>query len=524
MTFGGEGIIPSRRMKLADLFNRYGTDKDQIGYTPVYEALFDRRRGTIRSFLEVGIGTLLPGAHSSMLGFALDGYRPGGSLRAWRDYFPACAVHGMDVAADTQFGEERITTHRCDSTETADVQALFGRLGAVEFDVVVDDGSHVDDDQLATLENLYPYVRDGGYYVIEDVNPESAFRTDPGLLRARCNGDPFFFAGSGTTLCVIRKTTSASGARAESSARRETTAAILMYHRVNDLAVDPHRLCVPPAEFREHMRHLAERRPVVSLDRLARGVLDGTLPRGAVAVTFDDGTLDALESASPVLTELDIPATFFINVEHIDEEHEPWWDVLARILLDRNETPAVLDWTLDGSRRTLSTGNASEREAAYAAIHPALMHATRPERERVLADLVEWAGEHLPVRASHRLLLPHEVRELGERPGHTIGAHSVSHIRLPLQPAEEQDWEIGTSRRELERITGRPVTLFSYPYGGHDRDTVERVRRAGFRAAVTTEPRVVTIGDDVRALPRIEVKSGGVADLARALDEALCRH
>ena len=305
---------------------------------------------------------------------------------------------------------------------------------------------------------------------------------------------------------------------------REGFAAILMYHRINQLGVDPHRLCVPPAEFREHMRYLVARHPVLPLDRLARGVLDGTLPERAVAVTFDDGTLDALESASPVLTELGIPATFFVNVEHIDEEHEPWWDVLARILLDPNETPAVLEWSLDGSKRTLSTGSASERASAYTAIHRALMHATRPERERVLGELVDWSGQPQPARASHRLLLPHEVRELGERPGHAIGAHSVSHLRLPLQPAEEQDWEIGASRRELERITGRPVTLFSYPYGGYDRDTVERVRRAGFRAAVTTEPGVVTIGDDVRSLPRIEVKSGGVAELARALDEALCRH
>ena len=44
---------------------------------------------TIESYVALkmaGIGTMLPGVHSSMVGFASPGYRPGGSLRSWRDF------------------------------------------------------------------------------------------------------------------------------------------------------------------------------------------------------------------------------------------------------------------------------------------------------------------------------------------------------------------------------------------------------------------------------------------------------
>src|ERR1700730_10847839 len=84
-------------MDLDELFDRYGSDKNRNGYTPVYHALLKHLRDRPMDILEIGIGTLIAGAPSSMVGFALPGYRPGGSLRAWRDYFPKAPVLGMDV-------------------------------------------------------------------------------------------------------------------------------------------------------------------------------------------------------------------------------------------------------------------------------------------------------------------------------------------------------------------------------------------------------------------------------------------
>ena len=159
---------PVRPME--DLFNEYGSDKARNGYVPLYSTLLNHRRSQPVSLLEIGIGTMIEGVHSSMVGYALPNYKPGGSLRAWRDYFPNGNIVGLDVQPDTQFEEERITTHLCNSTDKGDVVKV---LNGQKFDVIIDDGSHAALDQVSTLHNILPYLRSDGVYVVEDVHEGS---------------------------------------------------------------------------------------------------------------------------------------------------------------------------------------------------------------------------------------------------------------------------------------------------------------------------------------------------------------
>lgn len=185
--------------------NRYGSDKDRHGYTHVYHTLFYPLQLQFLNILEIGIGTMIPGVNSSMRNYSLAGYRPGGSLRAWRDYFPQGQIVGMDVQTDTQFEDEkRITTVLCDSTDKEAVSRVMDRL-KMRFDIIIDDGSHFEQDQLRTLENLYPYLNKGGYYIIEDIVEHNRISREPHLLEAYCNRDPYFFAGVRNSMCVIYK-------------------------------------------------------------------------------------------------------------------------------------------------------------------------------------------------------------------------------------------------------------------------------------------------------------------------------
>lgn len=169
------------RRTLEQLFTAYGSDKHINGYTPLYESLFKNLRGQKLVLAEIGIGTMLPGVCSSMVGYAAhEGYKPGGSLRAWRDYFPDAQVHGIDVQPDTQFtDEDRITTHLCDSTNKAEATALLESAAfPTQVDVLIDDGNHADDSQLQTFYNFYECVKPGGFYIIEDIFPGSRIMTE----------------------------------------------------------------------------------------------------------------------------------------------------------------------------------------------------------------------------------------------------------------------------------------------------------------------------------------------------------
>src|SRR5579863_5736399 len=131
-------------MDLDELFNHYGSDKTRNGYAPIYHSLFKHIKNNRINLLEIGIGTMIPGVHSSMVGYSLPGYKPGGSLRAWRDYFPNSNILGADVQSDTQFTEDRISTILCDSTSPEKTEEIFK---GKSFDIIIDDGSHYDEHQ-----------------------------------------------------------------------------------------------------------------------------------------------------------------------------------------------------------------------------------------------------------------------------------------------------------------------------------------------------------------------------------------
>lgn len=156
-------------MTLTELFTKYGTDKVRNEYVEMYEHILDPKRDTITNICEIGIGTLLPGAPSSMVGFCDPGYAPGGSLRAFRDYCPLANVLGLDIQRDTQFSDERIETGICDSTDGLSVAKFFAHRQR-SFDLIIDDGLHAPWAQFATLVNFQDKVKYLGFYVIEDIH------------------------------------------------------------------------------------------------------------------------------------------------------------------------------------------------------------------------------------------------------------------------------------------------------------------------------------------------------------------
>jgi len=182
-------------MELTELFNKYGSDKARNGYVPVYHSLFKNLRDKPIVFLEIGIGTMIEGALSSMVGYALPNYKPGGSLRAWRDYLPYAHIHGVDVQADTQFTEKRITTHLCDTTDKVAVDNFLAKdTTPKEVDIIIDDGAHYDEYQLKTFHNFYALVKKGGFYIIEDVYPQSRIMTEMLPQIRKLASDAYIFA------------------------------------------------------------------------------------------------------------------------------------------------------------------------------------------------------------------------------------------------------------------------------------------------------------------------------------------
>ncbi len=162
------------------LFQKYGSDKgagvegpylhdgEPHSYAALYETLFASKRLTVRAILEVGIGTDGP---TNTMG---DDYKPGASLRAWRDYFPSAQIYGGDIDRGALFRDDRIITGYLDQTDRQSVDAFVAEVGLPELDIIIDDGLHTFDAGKIALLSLWKHLRpDGGIYVIEDVSGET---------------------------------------------------------------------------------------------------------------------------------------------------------------------------------------------------------------------------------------------------------------------------------------------------------------------------------------------------------------
>jgi glycosyltransferase involved in cell wall biosynthesis len=146
---------------LCRLAQKYGSDKCpriRHSYTPRYHQLLHDKKVT--NFLEIGIGTV-----SLMKPIVGETYRPGASLRMWRDYFPEASIYGCDIDRSVLFEEERIKTFWVDQNSTHELETC---VPDIQYDVILDDGSHILEHNVTSFKALWSRVAPGGLYIIED--------------------------------------------------------------------------------------------------------------------------------------------------------------------------------------------------------------------------------------------------------------------------------------------------------------------------------------------------------------------
>ena len=286
--------------------------------------------------------------------------------------------------------------------------------------------------------------------------------------------------------------------------RLQPHATILLYHRVAREGHDPWGQCVAPEHFAEQMEVLAETAQVVPLASLPDAIGAQRSSRPMVAITFDDGYLDNLLAAKPILERHGLPATVFLASGWLGRERPFWWDELTRLVFEPPSLPADLAVTIGGGEFRW-TVTASSRRALHDALWQRLWTISDPCQQEVLERLASWAGVPRPAPDGARPLTMDDALMLGDSELITIGAHSVTHRPLDrLEPAAKAR-EIEGSKSALERLFGRPVEGFSFPHGARDRQTARLVRRAGFSRACNSMARVALAGTDPLALPRLVV-------------------
>jgi len=312
-------------------------------------------------------------------------------------------------------------------------------------------------------------------------------------------------------------------------------AVILLYHRIAQLRPDPQLLCVTPSNFAEHLEHLQNYYQLISLQTLSQSLLNGDIPDKAVVITFDDGYADNLFNAEPVLEHYNTAATIFVSSSYIGSNRESCSDELERYLLIPESLPSSLTLTINGKSyygqidnctknigewNVSVTSEPSLRNQCYRQLHALLRPLDNLKRQNILNALARWASCPTDARVEHRTLSADELETLANNKLVEIGSHGATHLVLGVQPSEVQHKEINESKQQLESILNRPVTSFSYPYGGPNdvnSHTVDLVKKAGFKLACANIAGVVTSDCDPFWLPRFLVRNWNGREFANRL-------
>lgn len=125
-------------------------------YARHYDTAFSSIRDSAGKVMEIGVGS-------------------GESMRMWLDYFPHAQVFGLDIVHDTNDWNTpggkpnpRYTYSYIDQSNDAEWQKLLEYYGT-DWDILVDDGGHSSQQIITTFRKMWPHIKRGGFYAIEDL-------------------------------------------------------------------------------------------------------------------------------------------------------------------------------------------------------------------------------------------------------------------------------------------------------------------------------------------------------------------
>jgi hypothetical protein len=147
----------NREKSLKDIFRKqegYVSDKWEL-YLEEYDKLFEGFRDKPIALLEIGV-------------------QNGGSLEIWSRYFHKDSIIvGLDIdekCAQLKYENPNIKVIIGDATKPEIIEVIRKESGVESFDVIIDDGSHTSEDIIKAFCNLFPILKIGGLYIVEDLH------------------------------------------------------------------------------------------------------------------------------------------------------------------------------------------------------------------------------------------------------------------------------------------------------------------------------------------------------------------
>lgn len=234
------------------------------------------------------------------------------------------------------------------------------------------------------------------------------------------------------------------------------------YHVVSDYRV-PHTYYLlnnhrTIKQFRSDMEFfLKYYHPIDLQDLISLIKNDKLVPKNHFFLSFDDGLREIYEIAAPILLEMGIPATFFINTDFIDNK-SMFYRFKASLLIDhikKNRHNLPISDLRDFLK---SKGlNANQLEKSFMSIGFDMKNVLDEIAVLLGYDFKKYLDEVKP------FLTTDQIKHLVSK-GFTIGAHSINHPELGKLNYEEQLYQAIESLNRIKNIFSIDYGAFAFPF------------------------------------------------------------
>lgn len=213
--------------------------------------------------------------------------------------------------------------------------------------------------------------------------------------------------------------------------------------------------------------------------------------RNFVAFTLDDGYKNNLQFAAPVFRKHAVPFTVFVTPGFVERTRSMWWETIAAIC----RKGGSLKFDFGSGAETIQLSSDLQKAAAFERLTQFVKTVDEDDAVEAIDQAAMGMGVDPISIVAELVMTEDEFRKAAGDPLLHFGAHTLTHVNLKRVGDERLCREIDGSKGWIGERAGYEPLSFSYPYGwttAVGNREAEAAIRAGFRAAVTTQPGVLS--------------------------------
>lgn len=218
-------------------------------------------------------------------------------------------------------------------------------------------------------------------------------------------------------------------------------------------------------EFYGLLSRLKRTGNAVTIDEIVKHHIEGKpFPKFSFAITFDDGFENNFSLAAPMLSDLSIPAAFYVSTDLIENNSMTWIDRIEYCLENKQKGLLRFEWI----EEELSFDGQASKIELLEYLRSKVKSDPNIDSDEV-AQSVFSQCEIEPIDESSdpldKKMNWEQVQILHNEKLFTVGGHSHHHLNLASLEADELEFELGTSIRLLKERTGIDIKHYAYPEG-----------------------------------------------------------